>query len=134
MTVNESAAVGLYVHIGELVEKALEDHESRLHVPPARRGPLQAIPFPDLALTDTETARAREMVEKGASAQEAADVLGVPVSVVERELAAFQPRWQQYLREFDHEDGGRAVLASAVVDAIAADPHLRERLVTALLM
>lgn len=96
---NEAGVVGLYVHMGQLVERAIEDHESRLHVPPARRGPLQAIPFPDVVLTDAQTARAREMLENGATVYEAADLVGVPVSVLERELAAFEPRWQRYLRE-----------------------------------
>jgi hypothetical protein len=91
--------VGLYVRMGEAVGSAIAEHEAQYHIPPPRRGPLKAIPFPDVSLTDIQTVRARELLESGVNLYETAEIIGVPASVIERELAAFEPRWQRYLRD-----------------------------------
>lgn len=93
----DQASIGLYVRIGEAIGHAITDHEEHFHIPPARRGPLQAVPFADVVMNDAQVVRARELLENGATIFEAADIVGVPVSVVERELADFEPRWHRFL-------------------------------------
>lgn len=91
--------------VEETIEDAIEDHERRWHaIPPARRGPLQAIPFPDLVLTDVQVAHARELLDESATIEEAAYMLDTPVSALERALAEYRPRWRRFLR--DRETAG----------------------------
>jgi len=95
------AAVRLSLRIGEAIEDAIVDHEERMHIPPVPNGPLEAIPFPDLSLSDAQVARARELMENGAGLYDAADAIGTPVSVLERHLAAYKPRWRRYLHDIE---------------------------------
>ncbi len=80
--------------IGDGVQDAIEDHEQRLHIPPPRRGRVQAIPFPDVQLSDVQLARAIELLSLGASLDDAADTVGAPVPALERHLAEWEPRWR----------------------------------------
>lgn len=92
----------LFLHrLGAVVERVIADHEARLHVPPAEREPLTAIPFPQIHLTDTQVACAWEWLT--APDGEAIDVrtaalrLGCPVPVLERHLADYAQRWRRFL-------------------------------------
>lgn len=83
----------------ETVDEAIEDHVELMHVPPARRGRVTAIPFPNLRLNDSQTCRAWEMMQLGASSTEAAAALDVPELVLVRALSEYQPAWRQFLAE-----------------------------------
>lgn len=83
--------------IGDGVQHAIEDHEEHMHIPPPRRGKVQAIPFPGVVLSDVQLARAIEMLTVGASLEEVADAIGAPIPALERCLAEYQPAWRQFL-------------------------------------
>lgn len=93
------AETGFIQRVGHVMAEAIEDHEERMHIPPPRRGRLRAIPFPDMSLTDVQTAKAREMIESGASFDDVQLALDVPRSVLERALAEYLPAWRQFLAE-----------------------------------
>jgi len=79
--------------------EAVEDHEERMHIPPPRRGRVTAIPFPNMRLNDSQTCRAWEMLQLGATSAEAAAAIDVPELVMIRCLSEYQPAWRQFLAE-----------------------------------
>lgn len=95
--------------LGRIVEEtaedvaadAVRDHEQRLHLPAPERGPLTAIPFPHHRMADAQIARVREMLELGATTEEICLAVDQPVSVIERCMAEFKPRWRRFLSERD---------------------------------
>ena len=89
--------VGRFVE--QAVDEAIDDHEERMHIPAPRRGRVTAIPFPNVRLDDSQTCRAWEMLQLGASSAEAAAALDVPELVLVRALSEYQPAWRQFLAE-----------------------------------
>lgn len=88
----------------EAAHEAVDEHERRMHIPPPRRGRVTAIPFPGMHLSDVQTAKAREMIESGASLEDILAAVDAPLSVLERALAEYRPAWRQFLAE--REAGG----------------------------
>lgn len=95
----DEAPAGRLHALANAIGEAVEDHEQRMHIPPPERGPLTAIPFPNLRMTDVQTSRVREMIETGSTLEEAAAAVDLPVSVLERCLSEFRPRWRRFLYE-----------------------------------
>lgn len=95
----DRSALGFYMRIGEVIGEAIVEHEERFHVPPPERGPLQAIPFADVTVSDIQVARALELLSSGSSIFDVAEVLGVPELALERKLAEFRPRWRRFLQD-----------------------------------
>lgn len=85
--------------VAETVEEAIERHEDRLHIPPPRRGRVQAIPFPMVQLSDVQICKALEMLHSGSTLQEAAETVNAPVPALERALAEYRPAWRSFLAE-----------------------------------
>lgn len=91
------------IRIGRLVEgaveEALDEHEPRMHIPPPERGPLRAIPVPNLKLNDIQLARVREILEQGGTLDACCTTVDMPVSVIERCWAEYKPRWRRFLQQ-----------------------------------
>jgi hypothetical protein len=88
--------------IGEVVEKtvgdALDEHVRDYHPRPAKRGPLEAIPFADEEVPDKQMAQAIELLGRGEmTIAEVAARIDVPAPLLERSLAEYRPRWQRFL-------------------------------------
>jgi hypothetical protein len=86
-------------YVNQVAADAVEDHVEQMHIPSPRHGRLTAIPFPWMRLSDVQTAKAREMIELGASVDEILAALDVPLSVLERALAEYKPAWRNFLAE-----------------------------------
>lgn len=86
-------------YVDQVAADAVEDHESRMHIPPPRRGRVTAIPFPGMKLDDSQVCRAWEMLKLGGTLDEVALALGVPDLVLVRCLSEYQPAWRQFLAE-----------------------------------
>jgi hypothetical protein len=89
----------LFQAIGQVVEEAIERHEERSHIPPPRRGRVQAIPFPNIQLADVVVCHALELLATGSTLSEAAYAVGVPVPALERGLAEYRVAWRHFLEE-----------------------------------
>lgn len=78
----------------------VEDHEDRMHIPPKRTEPLQAIPFADERIPDVHMAAMIERVEtERTSLEEVAAAWGYPPSLVQRAFADFQPQWRKFIAD-----------------------------------
>jgi hypothetical protein len=82
-----------------MVDEALEEHIGELHIPPPRRGRVQAIPFPNVRLSDVQVSRALELFATGGTMEEAALAVGAPIPALERALAEYRPAWRSFLQE-----------------------------------
>lgn len=92
------AAMHVFKVVGQAVEEEMEEHVQKYHVPRPKRGPLQAIPFPDWDLDDAQVAKAWEWLQLGThDLAGAAEALGAPECVLERHLAEYFPRWRAFL-------------------------------------
>lgn len=83
----------------EMDRETMEDHVESMHIPPRRRGPLQAIPFASVRLDDVTVARAIEMLRtaQDGSVEVVARILEVPPEALELALAEYRPRWRQFI-------------------------------------
>ncbi len=81
------------------IEARLEDHEERMHVPPRRRDPLRAVPFAAERLDDAKLSRIIEIlrIEPEATLETVSRSMGIPMELLERELADWKPRWRTFL-------------------------------------
>jgi hypothetical protein len=88
--------------IGQAVEKtvgdALDEHVHDYHPRPPRRGPLDAIPYAGEEVSDVQLAKAIELLGRGElTIAEVANRIDVPAPLLERCLAEYRPRWQNFL-------------------------------------
>lgn len=103
----DETATGLLRTIGDVVQDVVRDvvrdeivgHEDRFHIPPPRKGRVQAIPFANVTVSDVQTSRAVEMLTTGSSLEEASLAVGVPIPALERALAEYRPAWRKFLHE-----------------------------------
>ena len=83
-----------------MIAEGIQDHEDRMHIPPRRTDPVQAVPFANERIPDVELAAMIELMEtEGISLQEAAYRFHRPWHLVERSMADYQPQWRRFLMQ-----------------------------------
>lgn len=99
----DEAPARLFNQFGRAVECAIHAHEERLHrLPEPRRDPIQAVPFANVRLSDTDMSEIIELAEReGIDPRHAGRRLGFPVLVVERELPNYLARHRVWIRSWD---------------------------------
>jgi hypothetical protein len=82
----------------EVAEQVIVDHERHTHhVPAPNRKRLTAIPFADVVISDEDLAKAVEMLEARWEISDVAIALEQPLLALERHLAEFWPRWNEFV-------------------------------------
>lgn len=84
--------------IGQTVERVVEDHEARMHLPSPRRDALTAVPFPKMRIPDADMARMVEVLqtETDVTPWSVAQRFGYPPLVLERELPNYLARHKKW--------------------------------------
>lgn len=82
----------------EMVTEGIEDHEGRMHIPPKRTDPVQAIPFADERIPDTVLVKLIERMEQEKiSLEQASGDAGFPIYLVLRCMSDYEPQFRKFL-------------------------------------
>lgn len=84
----------------ELVADGIKNHEHRLHIPPRRTDPVQAVPFANERIPDVELAAMIELMEtEGISLEEVASRFHRPWHLVLLSMADYDPQFRRFIQQ-----------------------------------
>lgn len=98
------AIVEICEAVSEEMEQELSQHVEKYHLPAPQCGPLRAAPHAKDRIADVELAQMLEAVEnEGLILEELAERFGRPVSLILRELKAYQKRHLRWTDQYAWE-------------------------------